>query len=161
MPSSTTRTSLLAVTLLLLAGSAFAGSQHKELSVRIEGEDGAKISFSLSAGFVDGLLEGLDGSEIRCDATQDDDVREMLLHLSRRGEGSTFRFRDDDGGLVKARRHRGQLELDIDRDDDRDAHVSLPWSLAECMLGRPVELAGATRAELTIEDGGAIRVRIE
>ncbi len=161
MRGTTTKTSLFTVALLLLATALLAGSKDRELSVRIEGDDGADLSFSISAGFVEGILEGLAGADVDCEVTTDVDTRAMLEHLDRRGEGSKYRYRDDDGDLVKARRRRGQLELDIAREGENDAHVSLPWALAECMLGHRVELSSAARAELAFEDDGAVRIRIE
>ena len=158
---TTTKTGLFVVALLLLASTLFAGKKDKELSIRIEGADGVKLSFSISAGFVDGILEGLAGADVDCEVTTDEDVRAMLVHLDRRGEGSRYRFRDDDGKLIKARRRRGQLELNIARPGKKDAHVSVPWGLAECMLGHRVELSRHARAELALEDDGAIRIRIE
>ena len=161
MRRTTTQASLFAVALLLLATTLFAGKKDKELTVQIEGNDGVELSFSISAGFVDGILEGLAGADVDCDVTTDEDTRTMLEHLERRGEGSKYRFRNDDGGLIKARRRRGQLELDIARSGEKDAHVSLPWALAECMLGHRVALSGEARAELAFEGDGALRVRIE
>lgn len=161
MPMRTSKTILFSGALLLLATSLFAGKKDKELSVRIEGDDGVKLSFSISAGFVDGILEGLTGADLDCEGTTDENTRAMLEHLDRRGEGSRYRFRDDDGKLIKARRRRGQLELDIARSGEKDAQVSLPWTLAECMLGHRVELSHDARAELAFEDEGSIRIRIE
>lgn len=161
MRATTTRTSLLAVTLLLLATTVFAGKNDRELSVQIEAADGSSISFSIASGFVNGILEGLAGADVDCDVTTDADTRAMLEHLDRRGEGSKYRFRDDEGQRVKASRRRGQLELDIERSGRKNAHVSLPWAVAECMLGRHVELGREARARLDVEDEGAIRIRIE
>ena len=163
MRPAPTRSSLLGMTLLMLATVVSAGTRDKELSVRIEGEDGADISFSISGGFVEDILEGLAGADLDCDVTTDDDTRAMLRHLDRRGEGAKYRFRDDEGKLIKARRRHGQLELDIANGAEKDAHVSLPWAAAECMLGHRVELSRDARAELELEDEdeGSIRIRIE
>jgi hypothetical protein len=161
MRRTTTKTSLLTVTLLLLATTVFAGKKDKELSIQIEGDDGSSVSFSIASGFVNGILEGLAGAEVDCDVTTDVDTRAMLEHLDRRGEGAKYRFRNDDGQRIKASRRRGQLELDIERSGRKDAHVSLPWAVAECMLGRRVELAHEARAQLDLEDEGALRIRIE
>ncbi len=156
-----TRSSLLSMTLLMLATIVSAGTKDKELSVRIEGEDGADISFSISGGFVEGILEGLAGADVDCEVTTDDDTRAMLRHLDRRGDGAKYRFRNDEGKLIKARRRHGQLELDIANGAENGAHVSLPWAVAECMLGHRVELSRDARASLELEDEGSIRIRIE
>lgn len=162
MPKTTpTQASFFAIAVFLLASTVFAGKKDKELSVQIEGDDGINISFSISADFVDSILEGLAGSSMDCEITTDEDTRAMLEHLDRRGNGSKYRFRDDDGKLIKASRRRGQLELDITRSGEKDAHVSLPWVLAECMLGREVEFSGDSNAKFSVEDDGAIRVRIQ
>lgn len=161
MHCTTTKTSLLTVTLLLLATAVFAGKSDKELSIQMEGDDGSSISFSISSGFVNGILEGLAGVDADCDVTTDADTRAMLEHLDRRGEGSKYRFRNDDGQRIKASRRSGQLELDIVKGGGKNARVSLPWAVAECMLGRRVELSREARAQLDVEDEGVIRIRIE
>ena len=156
-----TQVSLTALALLLVASSLFAGKKDKELSLHIEGEDGLNISLSVSADFVDSLLEGLAGSSMDCDVTTDDETRAMLEHLDRRGEGSKYKFRDDEGKLIKARRRRGQLELDIAKSGEKHADVSLPWAIAECMLGQRAEFSSETSAEFSIDGDGSIRVSIE
>jgi hypothetical protein len=153
--------SLLALALFLVASTVLAGKKDKELSLRIEGEDGTRFSMSISADFVASILEGLAGSDMDCDATTDEETREMLVYLDRHGEGSKYRFRDEEGKLVKARRERGQLELDIERSEEKDAHVSLPWAVAECMLGRRAALSADAHLEFAVEDDGGIRISIE
>ena len=156
-----TKITLTLVAVLLVSTTAFAGKKDRELSVQIEGDDGNTLSFSISGNVVEGLLEGLAGSDVECDVSTDEDTLAMLQHLDRHGEGSNYRFRDDDGKLVKASRRRGQLDLDIVRRGEKDAHVTLPWALAECMLGHRVELTHNATAEFGVEDEGAIRIKIE
>lgn len=156
----TVQAGLFTVALFLVGSTLFAGKKDKELNLQIEGDDGVNISLSISADFVDGILEGLAGSDIDCDVTTDKETRAMLEHLDRRGEGAKYRFRDDEGKLIKASRRRGQLELDITRSGDSDAHVSMPWAIAECMLGRQVEFSNDPRGEFVVEDEGSIRIRV-
>lgn len=121
---------------------AVAAEKDRSVSVDIQGPNGGSLSLSFPAEIVSGFLEGLGGG-LRCDAEPDGEWREMLEHLDRRGERSKYEIEGDDGEVIKARRRRGQLELDILRPDEPKAHVSMPWAIAECFLGRDVEILSA------------------
>lgn len=156
------RIAALLVVLLVVSDTAFAGNNRDEMTIEIEGTDGETLSLSISADFVSKLADGLAGSNWDCDGRTERDTRAMLEHLSKRGEGSKYTLKKDDGEVIKARRKKGQLQLQIKRTGDKDTQVSLPWSLAECMLGHDVPaLSGDDKLALSIEQDGAVRIRIE
>ena len=158
----TTRVIALAVGLLILLPAMIASAEeHKSLSVQIEGEDGSSLSFSISAGLVDGLIEGLTDKEIECDGRIDADIRRMLEHLDRRGNGSKYTLKRADGQVIKGRHRDNQLILEIHEPEASDAEITLPWRVAECMLGKEVTTLSDDRLELKIEQDGLVRVRVD
>lgn len=153
---------VLAAAFFVASAAVMAGDGKQTMSIEIEGADGKRMSLSLEADFVSELAEGLAGGDMHCDATTERDTRAMLEHLSKRGEGSKFTLRRDDGEILKARRKKGQLLLRIEAPDRKGTEVSLPWSFAECLLGHD---ATARRVDgelaLSVEQEGAVRIRID
>ena len=158
------RTGVIACTvgLLLLPGITASAKEHRNLSVHIEDDDGSNISLSISNGLVDAVVEGLAHEDMDCDGKIEPDIRRMLEHLDRRGNGSRYRLEREDGEVIAGRRRNNQLILKIEKPDATDTEVTLPWQAAECMLGKAVSPFGADdRLEVKIEQGEVVRVRIE
>ena len=149
-------------TVLMLATSAFAGEQDKEMTIDIENAEGENISISISSNFVDGIIKGLSENDMECDTTTDKETLAMLQHLDRKGEGSKYSFTNDEGETVKARRRKGQWEMEVVKEDQNNTIISMPRGVAECMLGRKVPAyAGRDEFEFKIEQNGGVRIHIE
>ena len=147
---------------LLVATPAFAGEKDKGLKIDIEGEDGEHVSIDISSNLVEGIIAGLAESDMECDTTTDEDTLAMLQHLDRKGEGSKYSYTNEEGEKVKARRHKGQWEMEVVKAGEENTFISMPWSMAECMLGRDVP-AHSRREDFKfqIEKDGAVSIRIE
>ena len=155
--------SALVLMLLVVPGEAFAGEKDKTLTVRIDGEEGTDLSFSISGNFVSRLVGGLAGKELNCDSDLDSDAMAMMRHLSRRGEGSRYTLETEDQ-VIKARRRKGQLELTIREDGEKKGEVSMPWSVAACMAGDASAFQAAKgdgELHVDIEDEVTVTIRIE
>ncbi len=66
--------------------------------------------------------------------------------------------------MVKARRRKGQLELTIHEDGHKEGAISMPWSIAACMMGDETALQIARddgALQLVVEDEGTLTIRIE
>lgn len=152
-----------AIALLLVSNAgAFADTEKHEMTIELEDADGETISLSIAAGFVSELVDDLVGSSLDCEGTTDEDTRAMLEHLSQRGEASKYTLTKSDGEVIRARRKQGQLQLQIEKPDERVTEVSMPWTVAECMLGHDVPvLRGDEKLAFSVEQDGAIRIRIE
>ena len=86
----------------------------------------------------------------------------MLQHLDRKGEGSKYTFTNDEGETVKARRRKGQWEMEVVKSGEKNTVISMPWGMAECMLGRDVPAySGKDDLEFKIEQDGGVSIRIE
>ena len=148
--------------LLTLVAPSFAGKKDKEMTIDIENADGEKISISISSNLVDGIIKGLSENDMECDTTTDKETLAMLQHLDRKGPGSKYSFTNDEGELIKARRHKGQWEMEVVKKGENNTIISMPWGMAECILGRDVPAYnGKDELEFKIEQDGGVRIRIE
>lgn len=159
----THRTVAFLAVALILAAPSFADKKSKHMTIDIENADGENISISISSNLVDGILEGLSQNDMSCDESDlDPETRAMLEHLDRKGEGSKYSFTNDEGELIKARRRKGQWEMEVEKEDKENTIISMPWGMAECMLGRDVPAySGKDKLEFKIEQEGGVRIRIE
>ena len=145
----------------ILASPVFAG-KDKEMTIDIENADGENISIAISSNLVEGIIQGLSENDMECDATTDKETLAMLQHLDRRGPGSKYAFTNDEGALVKARRRKGQWEMEVVKEGEKNTTISMPWGMAECMLGRDVKAYKSREEfEFKIEKDGGVRIRIE
>jgi len=148
--------------ILLMASPVFAGDKHKDMTIDIENEDGENISITISSGLVEGIIEGLAENEMDCDVTSSKETLAMLQHLDRGGEGSKYSYLNDEGELIKARRRKGQLEMEVENSGEKNTIISMPWAMGECMMGRDVAAyKGKDKLEFKVEQDGGIRIRIE
>ena len=155
------RTMTLLAAVSILAVPSYA-DKNKDMTIDIEGEDGQNISLTISSNLVDGIIKGLSENDMECDTTTDKETLAMLQHLDRKGEGSKYSFTNDEGEVVKARRRKGQWEMEVVKDDENNTIISMPWGVAECMLGRDVPAyKGKDEFEFKIEQDGGLRIRIE
>jgi len=157
------RASSFFVTALLVVAPSFAGDDHKGMTIGIENEDGENISITVSSNRVDGIIKGLSENDMTCD---DDDLepetRAMLEHLDRRGEGSKYSYTNEEGALIKARRRKGQWEMEVVKSGEKNTVISMPWGMAECMLGRDVPAySGKDDLEFKIGQDGGVSIRVE
>lgn len=161
---------LFAVVLGLAAAAPSAGEDERALSlkVEVEGEDGERVSFSISSSGLAGLISRAD-FDLDCEGADDRQTRRMMVLLAEKGEGAIYRGEDDDGDPLVGRRRGGQLHIESRDDDGERAEIEMPWPLAECLLlGREPE-GGLRRAldrgdlELRIDardEGGRVRISI-
>lgn len=162
MRRSIINTFALIAVVALLATPSFAGKKDKEITIDIETAEGENISLSISSNLVDGIVKGLAENDMECDTSTDKEMLAMLKHLDRKGPGSKYTFTNDEGEVIKARRTKGQWEMRVIKDGEKDAVISMPWAMAECMLGRDMPAySGKDEVEFKIEQDGGVRIRIE
>ena len=150
---------------LAAAGPAAAGSFHVDVNTD-EGED---VHFAIGSGFLSAMVRTFAPLAIDCDDSADDPkVRRLFHELERAGEPSRGTLRDD-GDLLEAHREHGVLHLVVTDGDDGDvAKISMPWTVARCLLGGEkvsrAELASAFedgKFEIQVEDGDDDDVTID
>jgi|CXWL01.1.fsa_nt_gi hypothetical protein len=152
---------------LAFAVPAHAADESPNVRVRVAGAEGEHFSLDLSSGFLTGLVKTALAAGIHCDTTLDADASAMLHHLDREGEGSRYTLVEDSGKRIKARRHSGQLDLEVTEVDGRTSRVSIPWAFADCALGRRMDAGdlfdgdGGLEIKIDGEDGSKVRVKID
>ena len=158
------KTCAVLVVLSLMVAPALAEEKKDTITIDIEGADGEKASISLTTDLVSGVLEGMIDEDLECEGDIESDTREMLEYLSRKGKGSRYTLEKEDGEIVKAHRRKDQLDLEILGEDEDPTHVSMPWILAECMLGNKVaakELEKADGLRFSVKKDGGVELRVE
>lgn len=162
----TTLAAALTATLLSAAPALAAPS----VRVDVRSEDGDGVHLSFGSGMVAGLVRAFAPISIDCDEDRTDDpkVRELYLALDRAGEPSRGTL-DKGDEYLDARREHGKLFLRVTDDDGEVADITLPWTIARCVLGGERisrgELAGAIESgdfSLHVVDGDeVVDIRID
>jgi len=150
--------------LALVVAPALAKEKKDTITIDIEDSEGSKTSISLTTDLVSGALEGMVDEDLECEGDIESDTREMLEYLSKQGRGSRYTLEKEDGEIIEAYRRRDQLDLEILGDDKDPTRVSMPWILAECMLGNKVaakELEKADGLRFSIKKDGGVELRVE
>ena len=124
---------LLAFPLSLQAAPAAAGDPT--LRIDIDSEEGEDLHMTFGGGLLGGIVRAMAPIDIECDDPDDDPkMRALYLNLERGGDGARGSLWDDEK-RIDARRAGKLLEMKI-RDEDGDTvELTLPWSLARCVLG--------------------------
>ncbi|MGB5551566.1 MAG: hypothetical protein WBO74_13835, partial [Thermoanaerobaculia bacterium] len=123
---------------VLAVTPTLAREKKDTITIDIEDSEGSKTSISLTTDLVSGVIEGMVDEDLECDGDIEADTREMFEYLSKNGRGSRYTLEKEDGEVIKAHRRKDQLELEVLDPDEDPTHVSMPWLLAECMLGNKV-----------------------
>ena len=150
--------------LALVVAPALAKEKKDTITIDLEDSEGSKTSISLTTDLVSGALEGMVDEDLECEGDIESDTREMLEYLSKQGRGSRYTLEKEDGEIIEAYRRRDQLDLEILGDDKDPTRVSMPWILAECMLGNKVaakELEKADGLRFSIKKDGGVELRVE
>ena len=148
----------------LAVAPALAKEKKDTITIDIEDSEGSKTSISLTTDLVSGVIEGMVDEDLECDGDLEADTREMFEYLSKNGRGSRYTLEKEDGEVIKAHRRKDQLELEVLDPDEDPTRVSMPWLLAECMLGNKVaakELEKADGLKFSVKKDGGVEFRVE
>ena len=123
---------LLAFPLSLQAAPATADSPT--LRIDVDSDQGEDVHLTVNGGLLGTIVRAMAPIDIDCDNSDDPKVRALYLTLERGGDGARGSLWDNDK-QIDARRAGEFLEMRI-RDEDGDTvDLTLPWSLARCVLG--------------------------
>ena len=140
------------------AASADSGS----FRIDVHTDDGDDVHLSIGSGFASAMVRTFAPLALDCEDSADDPkVRRLFRELERAGEPSRGTLEDSDGDLLEARRDHGTVHLTVTDSEDGDvAKISMPWTVARCLLGGEKvsrgELARAFedgKFEIHVEDG--------
>lgn len=124
---------LFALPFALTPSPASAGSPT--IRVDVDNDQGKDVHLTLGGGLLGSFVRGLAPVDIDCDNHDDDPkVRALYLSLDRGGDGSRGTVWDD-RKRIDAHRAGKFLELAIREEDGDSVDLTIPWSLARCVLG--------------------------
>ena len=152
---------VLVLGLLLAAALAVAGDGKNSVKISTDGE-GDELIVVVSEALARSAVEGLVGSELSCDGTTDGQFKGLLQTLDQKGRGSRASLQTEDS-VIRARRRTSTVTLDIrDLDDDGRVEIVMPWSVAECLLGRSAKIdASVVEIKIKGENGGTFEFKVD
>jgi len=162
--TSTTRSQrlLTAVAGLVLAVACTSSKQQPDLVV--DYDDDKNLTVAISSAVARGIMEELIGSDLDCKGDLDPEVETMLQTLDKKGPRSSAAYRDEDT-TVAAQRRGGKLHLEISGSGSGKIEATMPWAVAECLLGRKTTLDEAIQSSIKVkvtnEDGGSFSFRLD
>jgi hypothetical protein len=112
--------------------------------------DDDEIRVAISEEVARGLMEDLVGAEFECDGEVDGQFRALLEKLDGGGPRSRASYRED-GETVSGRRRGGRLDLEIRGDGPGKVEATMPWALAECLLGRKTSIDKTLSSSIKIK----------
>lgn len=104
------------------------------LRIDVDNDHGKDVHLTVNGGLLGTIVEAMAPIDIDCDNDHDPKVRALYLSLERGGDGARGTVWDDDK-QIDARRAGQFLVMKIREEDDDTVELTIPWSLARCVLG--------------------------
>jgi hypothetical protein len=117
--------------------------------------DDDEITVAISEAVARGLMEDLIGADLECEDGADGEFREFLERLDRGGSRAKASYRDDES-TIEGRRRGDKLNLKIRSGGSGKIEATMPWAVAECMLGTSTsidETFSSITVKVTNENG--------
>ena len=111
-----------------------AAADSPTLRIDVDNEKGEDFHMTFNGGLLGTIARAMAPIDIECDNDDDPKVRELYLSLEHGGDGSQGKVWDEEK-KIEARRHGKFLEMRIEDEDGETVDLTLPWSLARCVLG--------------------------
>jgi hypothetical protein len=146
---------------LLVSVACTSSKAQPDLAVDVDDQE--NLSIAISSAVARGVMEDLVGSHLDCEGDVDPDVEKLLSTLDRGGSRSNATYRDGET-TVAARRRGGKLHFDISGGGSGKIEATMPWAVAECLLGRGTTIDKAIRSSIKVkvtnEGGGSFSFRL-
>jgi hypothetical protein len=147
----------LAIAFLALACASSEPKSDFELDI-----DDDEITVAISKAAAQGLMEGLIGSDLECEEGADGQFRTFLEKLDQGGPRAKASYRDSEN-TIEGRRRGSKLDLKIRGAGSGKSEATMPWAIAECMLGNSTsidESFTSIKVKVTNEDGRNFSFRL-
>ncbi len=119
----------------LAMAPAPATADGPTLRIDVDSDHGKDVHMTFAGGLLGSIVEAMAPIQIDCDDDdRDPKMRALYLTLDRGGDGTRGSLWDDDK-QIDARRSGKFLELQIREEGGDTVDLTLPWSLARCVLG--------------------------
>jgi len=148
----------LAIAFLALACASTEPKSDFELDV-----DSDEIRVAISETVARGLMEDLIGADLECNDGVDGDFKAFLEKLDEGGPRARTSYRDGEN-FVDGRRRGNKLDLKIRGAGSGKIEATMPWALAECMLGNSTSINESFMSSIKVkvinEDGRDFSFRL-
>jgi hypothetical protein len=118
----------------LAAAPAPADASGPTIRVDVEAENGEDFHITLGGGLLGSFVRAFAPLDIECDDDHDPKMRALYRSLDRGGDGARGTAWDD-RKRIDAHRSGKLLVMRISEEDGETVDLTLPWSLARCVLG--------------------------
>jgi hypothetical protein len=148
---------VLVIAFMALACASTEPKSDFELDVNDE-----EITVAISKAVAQGVMEGLIGSDLECDEGADGEFRTFLERLDQGGPRAKASYRDSET-TIDGRRRGSRLDLKIRGSGSGKIEATMPWAVAECMLGNSTsidESFTSIKVKVTNEDGRNFSFRL-
>jgi hypothetical protein len=123
-----------------------------------------EITVAVSEAVARGLMEDLIGADLECDGEVDGHLRALLEKLDRDGPRARASYRDGED-TVSGRRRGGRLDLEIRGDGPGKIEATMPWAVAECLLGQDTSIdetfTSSIKVKVSNADGRNFSFRLQ
>lgn len=148
----------LVIAFLALACASTEPKSDFELDVN---DDEIRVAVSEAA--ARGVMEGLIDANLECDGGADGHFKAFLERLDQGGPRARASYRDDEN-TIEGRRRGNKLDLKIRGTGSGKIEATMPWAIAECMLGNNTSiddtLTSSIKVKVTNEDGRNFSFRL-
>ncbi|MDX2437349.1 MAG: hypothetical protein QNL88_09890 [Acidobacteriota bacterium] len=112
--------------------------------------DANQIRVALSEDVARGLMEELIGTDLDCTGDIDGGLETLLQKLDQNGPRSRATYRDGES-TITARRRGGKVDLDLSGGGSGSIEATMPWAVAECLLGRTTSIDAAMTSAIKVK----------
>ncbi len=147
----------LAIAFLALACASSEPKSDFELDVNDD-----EITIALSEAVARGVMEDLVGADLECDEGAEGQFGAFLEKLDRGGPRAKASYRDGEN-TIDGRRRGSKLDLKIRGAESGKIEATMPWAVAECMLGRSTSIdksLTSIKVKVTNENGRNFSFRL-
>ena len=121
-----------------------------------------EITVALSEAVARGVMEDLIGADFECDEGADGQFGAFLEKLDQGGTRAKASYRDGEN-TIDGRRRGSKLDLKIHGAGSGKIEATMPWAIAECMLGRSTSIDKSftsIKVKVTNENGRNFSFRL-
>jgi len=137
---------VIVATAAMIAGCA---TSEPKSDLNIDVND-TNISVAVSESVARGLMVNLIGSDLDCRSDIDGNMETLLEKLDRGGPRSRATVRDGETTL-SAHRRGSRLDLDISGAGSGRIEATMPWAVAECLLGNTTTIDHAVTSAIRVK----------
>jgi len=145
---------------LMVAISCASSEPKSDISFDV---DSNEIKVAMSAGVARGLLEEFIGGDLDCKSEIDGGMEKLLLNLQHDGPRARATYRNGES-TVRGSRKGSRLDLTITGDGQGKIETTMPWAVAECLLGNRTTIddtvTSSIKVKVTNEDGRNFSFRL-